>query len=164
MNVRNALEKDAEQLVTVMKDAEDSGYMLFAPGERQMEPAAMIKFINAINNAPHSGFFIAEESEEIFGYLLVKGDNLSRTSHRAMIAIGVHSNSRGKGVGTKLFEHVIRWAHDQQLHRLELTVIENNEQAVHLYKKIGFEVEGVKKDSLFINGTYVNEFYMAKLL
>ncbi|MGE7927038.1 hypothetical protein [Lysinibacillus xylanilyticus] len=29
---------------------------------------------------------------------IVKSENLSRTFHRAMIAVGVHGNSRGKGV------------------------------------------------------------------
>lgn len=63
-----------------------------------------------------------------------------------------------------MFDYMIQWAKKSQLHRLELTVIEHNEQAVHLYKKMGFEVEGVKRNSLLIDGQYVNELYMAKLL
>ena len=63
-----------------------------------------------------------------------------------------------------MFDYMIQWAKKSQLHRLELTVIEYNEQAVHLYKKMGFEVEGVKRNSLLIDGQYVNELYMAKLL
>ena len=67
-------------------------------------------------------------------------------------------------MGTKLFEYITNWAKQEQIHRLELTVIENNEQAIHLYKKMGFEIEGIKKDSLQINDSYVNELYMSKLL
>ena len=29
---------------------------------------------------------------------IVKSENLSRTFHRTMIAVGIHGNSRGKGV------------------------------------------------------------------
>jgi RimJ/RimL family protein N-acetyltransferase len=29
---------------------------------------------------------------------------------------------------------------------------------------MGFEVEGVKKHSLFVNGEYVDEYYMAKYI
>lgn len=29
---------------------------------------------------------------------------------------------------------------------------------------MGFEIEGIKKDSLQINDSYVNELYMSKLL
>ncbi|MER1957938.1 MAG: GNAT family N-acetyltransferase [Solibacillus sp.] len=43
---------------------------------------------------------------------------------------------------------MIHWAKQQQLHRLELTVIEHNHQAIHLYRKMGFKEEGIKRDSL----------------
>ena len=162
--VRKANESDTSQILAVMNDAEQSGFMLYAPDERNMVPASLSKLINSINQTPTSGVFIAEHEDEILGYLLLKADSLSRTSHRAQIAVGVHSKSRGKGVGTALFDHMIQWAKQAQLHRLELTVIEHNEQAVHLYKKMGFEVEGVKRNSLLIDGQYVNELYMAKLL
>ncbi|MEK4129516.1 GNAT family N-acetyltransferase [Solibacillus sp. FSL W8-0474] len=164
MLIRQAVESDAPKLIPVMKDAEESGFMLYGPGERQMKEEPLIKFINTLNNAPKSGFFVAEDNEEILGYLLLKAENLSRTSHRAMIAIGVHSNSRGKGVGSKLFEHIINWGKQMQLHRLELTVIETNEHAIKLYKNMGFEIEGIKRDSLLIDEQYVNELYMAKIL
>lgn len=164
MTIRKANENDASQILAVMKDAEQSGYMLYAPDERNLAPASLCKLIQSINQSPTSGFFIAEHDDEILGYLLLKAETLSRTSHRAQIAVGVHSKSRGKGIGTALFDYVIQWAKESQLHRLELTVIEHNEQAVHLYKKMGFEVEGVKRNSLLIDGHYVNELYMSKLL
>ena len=31
-------------------------------------------------------------------------------------------------------------------------------------KKMGFEIEGTKRDSLRVDGVYVDEYYMAKLL
>ncbi|WP_261797763.1 GNAT family N-acetyltransferase [Kurthia senegalensis] len=37
--------------------------------------------------------------------------------------------------GQNFFEYITNWAKQEQIHRLELTVIENNEQAIHLYKK-----------------------------
>ena len=40
----------------------------------------------------------------------------------------------------------------------------HNERAIRLYKKMGFEIEGTKKHSLFVNGQYVDEYYMAKIL
>ena len=56
------------------------------------------------------------------------------------------------------------WAMENNCHRLELTVMSHNERAVALYTKCGFEREGVKRDSLFVNGKYVNEYYMSKLI
>lgn len=99
MFVRQAAQQDAVKMIEVMNDAEASGFMLHNPNERQLTPESLGKFINTINAAPKSGFFIVEENEEILGYLLLKGENFSRTSHRASVAIGVHSLSRGKGTG-----------------------------------------------------------------
>jgi len=56
------------------------------------------------------------------------------------------------------------WAQFNGYHRLELTVMESNVAAKKLYSKCGFVEEGVKRDSMKINGAYVNEFYMSKLL
>jgi len=56
------------------------------------------------------------------------------------------------------------WALDNNIHRLELTVVAQNESAISLYKKLGFEIEGTKRDSLLIDGIFVNEYYMSKLL
>jgi RimJ/RimL family protein N-acetyltransferase len=40
----------------------------------------------------------------------------------------------------------------------------NNEAALALHRKMGFGIEGRKKHSLLINGSYVDEYWMAKLL
>jgi RimJ/RimL family protein N-acetyltransferase len=40
----------------------------------------------------------------------------------------------------------------------------HNEAAIALYQKMGFMVEGTKRDSMRVNGQYVDELYMAKLI
>lgn len=164
IKIRKAKIHDAEQIVKVIQNAEDSGYMLFNPGERQISAELFAKFIDVLNANEKSGVFIACEEDQVLAYLIVQNENPQRVSHRAYIVAGVHSDSRGKGVGKALFSHVITWAKSVDLHRLELTVIAENESAVALYQKMGFEIEGVKRDSLFINDGYVDEYYMAKLL
>ncbi|WP_172954432.1 GNAT family N-acetyltransferase [Solibacillus sp. R5-41] len=164
MEIRKATNRDAEDIIFVMSNAEESGFMLFAPGERKVTPESLGKLIELINSQTKSGMFIATEGDRILGYMIVQNEKPQRIAHRAYIVIGVHSDSRGKGVGNALFTSVISWAKQVELHRLELTVIATNEVAVHLYKKMGFEIEGVKKDSLFIDGQYVDEYYMSRLL
>jgi len=44
------------------------------------------------------------------------------------------------------------------------TVMCINDAAKHLYEKNGFAVEGIKKNSMIVDGTYADEYYMAKLL
>lgn len=164
MIIRIATEEDAKQVLDVMNNAENSGFMLANPGERSLKPESIMKIINNVNSASKSGIFVAEEDGILLGYMIARGETMNRLMHRASIVIGVHSSNRGKGVGTALFEHVFSWAKQMNLHRLELTVIESNEQALGLYKKMGFEVEGIGKEALCIDGEYVNEIYMGKIL
>lgn len=40
----------------------------------------------------------------------------------------------------------------------------HNEGAIRLYKNRGFKIEGLKEKSLLVDGRYVDEYYMAKIL
>lgn len=164
MLIREARLEDAEGLITVMKNAEESNFMLFGPGERQLESKQFAVFIEKMRYQFNSTIFIAEVKDNIVGYLIVQGDTPSRIAHRAYIVIGIHSDFRGRGIGTALFSKLNDWAKDKSIHRLELTVMVDNIVGIALYKKMGFEIEGTKRHSLRVNGSYVDEYYMAKFL
>ncbi len=70
----------------------------------------------------------------------------------------------GRGSEPHFFKQLDKWANEKGVTRLELTVMCINDAARHLYEKNGFVVEGTKKNSMVVDGTYVDEYYMAKLL
>jgi putative acetyltransferase len=49
------------------------------------------------------------------------------------------------------------------LHRLELQVYTDNERAINLYKKFGFEIEGTLRDYAYGDGHYLDAYEMARL-
>ncbi len=55
------------------------------------------------------------------------------------------------------------WAEEQKVMRLELIVICENEGAKHLYTNNGFQIEGIKRKSVYIGGTYLDEYYMERI-
>jgi RimJ/RimL family protein N-acetyltransferase len=57
-----------------------------------------------------------------------------------------------------------KWAKEVGISKLELSVIKENTNAQKLYKKLGFDIEGDRKNALIINGQFVDEFYMGKLI
>lgn len=164
VGIRKGNSGDAEGIVSVMKSAEESGNMLYDPGEREVDPESFAKFIDAINENEKSVIFVAVENGKVLGYLIAQNEKPKRIAHRAYIVVGVHRDSRGKGIGKALFAHMMEWAKKVKLHRIDLTVIAENDAAVALYRKMGFEIEGIKRDSLLIDDEYVDEFYMSKLL
>ncbi|MCA1024857.1 GNAT family N-acetyltransferase [Cytobacillus kochii] len=151
---------DAKQLVQLMKDVEASSpYMLMEAGERTLT----VEGAEAIINRDHITVIGAEDGERLIGYTLVIKETVRRKKHCASIVVGVHKDYRGMGVGGQLLQAVLAWANQEAIMRIELTVVSENEAALALYKKIGFEVEGVKRRSLLMDGEYYDEYYMGKL-
>ncbi|WP_443089171.1 GNAT family N-acetyltransferase [Xylophilus sp.] len=70
----------------------------------------------------------------------------------------------GPGPGHEPAAPARQWAAQAGIRRLELTVVASNRRAIALYERAGFAREGVRRQSLFIDGGYVNELHMALLL
>lgn len=87
-----------------------------------------------------------------------------RTRQKVHILVRILQAFTRRGIGTALFSELDKRTKESGAHRLELTVMARNELALALYKKMGFVIEGTCKDSLLIDGNYVDEYYMAKIL
>ncbi|MDR4889752.1 GNAT family N-acetyltransferase [Fredinandcohnia sp. QZ13] len=165
MLVREITPEDAENFVKLTQQVENtSEYMHWEAGERKVSPDQQRKMIERIGSDENSTIFVAEEDNQLIGFLMAIGGNARRNKHSVYIVIGILKDFRGKGVGTKLFKQLEKWALTQQIHRLELTVVTQNKAGLSLYKKMGFEIEGTKRHSLLIGGVFVDEYYMAKIL
>jgi putative acetyltransferase len=87
-----------------------------------------------------------------------------RRHHVGVIGITVHDEWQGKGVGTALMRAGVDLA-DKWLNltRLELEVYTDNESAIRLYERFGFELEGTLRQHAFRDGHYVDAYTMARL-
>jgi putative acetyltransferase len=87
-----------------------------------------------------------------------------RRRHVGYLGMAVHDKWHARGVGTALMNGIIeladRWLN---LTRLELNVWTDNEPALRLYKKLGFEIEGTQRKFAFRDGTYVDAYAMARV-
>lgn len=72
--------------------------------------------------------------------------------------------SRGKGLGTWMSECVRDFAFEVlKLHRLELDVFSFHPRARHMYEKVGFRVEGVRRDAILDGDGFADGILMAML-
>jgi RimJ/RimL family protein N-acetyltransferase len=163
--IRQIKENDAEEFLNLCKkiDAETE-FMMFEPGERPTTIKEQTDEIKDILSRNNQTILIAGKDGQLIGYLTAYGGRYKRNRHNAYIITGVLQSFTSQGIGTRLFEELEGWAKKNKILRLELTVMAHNELAIALYRKMGFEIEGKKKDSLFINGSYMDEYCMAKLL
>ena len=86
------------------------------------------------------------------------------SKHMAQLGIVVHDKYQNKGIGTALLKHLLNIAKMKKLRKVWLEVVSNNNIAIHIYKKVGFQIEGKLIKERFINGNYRDEYRMAILL
>ena len=163
--IRRILESDADAFLDLCKTLdEETQFMMLESGERLTTVEQQRERIARYLSQNNQMIFVAENNNQLVGYLAAIGGDYKRNKHSAHIVIGILQDFTGQGIGTRLFNNLESWSREQGIHRLELTVMAHNTNALGLYQKMGFQIEGTKKDSLFVNGQYVDEYYMAKLL
>ncbi|MBW9055399.1 GNAT family N-acetyltransferase [Rhizobium mesosinicum] len=87
-----------------------------------------------------------------------------RRQHAASLGMGVHDDFTGRGIGTFLMAAMVDAADNwHDIKRLELTVYTDNDAAICLYEKFGFEREGLLRSFGYRDGQYVDAYTMARL-
>lgn len=163
MVIRKAKLEDANNLLSMLLALDkETKYMLLEPNERDSDVGRVQGMIHQSIKGSNL-LLVAEEEDNIEGFLSTQRGMLKRIKHTAYIVVGIREIHRGKGIGTKFFSEMDLWVKENLITRLELAVMCPNIVAKHLYEKNGFEIEGIKKRSIMVDGEYVDEFYMAKL-
>ena len=102
--------------------------------------------------------------ELVIGTASLHVNTIPRMRHSATLGIMVHKDYQGMGVGERLMEALIDMADNWlMLMRLELNVFVDNEKAIALYKKMGFEYEGTLRKAAARDGEYIDEFIMSRI-
>lgn len=81
--------------------------------------------------------------------------------HVGRLGIGVRARDRGHGIGKRLMEAAIAEAPRRGIERIELEVFASNARAAALYRRFGFEMEGVRRRARKLDGVYENLIMMA---
>lgn len=142
----------------------ETRFMLLEPDERQLTVAEQRARIQTILPRANHTILVAEHAGQLVGYVLLQGGDFRRNCHTAHLVIGILQAFTGQGLGARLLAEAEQWARQRAIHRLELTVMTHNTRAVSLYQKCGFVIEGTRRHALMVDGAYVDEYYMGKLL
>ncbi|MDD9147181.1 MULTISPECIES: GNAT family N-acetyltransferase [unclassified Sporolactobacillus] len=143
---------------------DEAKYMPFAGNECPNAAAPMHKRLKETEKSVHSAWFAAEHDGQLIGFTAVLGDGREQIRHRARTVTAVLQAWRRLGYGRLLLEKAESWAKENDIFRLELTVMSVNRPGMLLYGTAGYQVEGTRKAAVVLDGKRVDEFYMAKLL
>jgi RimJ/RimL family protein N-acetyltransferase len=164
MNMRQAKPEDSKLFLELLKQMDhETEFMMLEPGERTTTAEDMEHYLLSMEKS-NSFLLLAFDGQKVAGFLSARRGAANRIKHSAYIVCGVLKEYRGKGYGTSLFGELLKWAPENGITRLELTVMSHNEKAVRLYQNMGFELEGKLVHSMIVNGAYVDQYAMAKLI
>lgn len=107
---------------------------------------------------------VAVVDGKVVGQLGLQLFTRARRKHVATFGMVVCASVLRRGVGSALLEAAIdacdNW---MNVSRIELQVYVDNEPAIALYQKFGFEIEGTHKQFAFKNNRYVDAHTMARV-
>ena len=93
---------------------------------------------------------------------LMRDGHLKSRHKAAIYAMYVAPQFRRIGLGRKLMEHCIARARSMRgLAKLGIAVVESNEAAVRLYKRLGFSVYAREPDALRVAGASYPELFLS---
>jgi RimJ/RimL family protein N-acetyltransferase len=165
LKIRPAKTEDAASILALFKLLDrESSFMLLEPNERKTTLEQQEEKIKTFRTDSQSELLLAELDGTIVGLVGAHGGRVNRNKHSMSLAIGVAKELGGQGIGFQLMLAIEAWAKSHDFHRLELTVMSHNVNAQKLYLKCGYTQEGTKTHSLKVNGEYVDEWVMAKLI
>lgn len=163
--IREAAPTDAAALLALKRALDrETSFMLLEPDERTTTEAELADELRRIAARANSVVLVADLADELVGYVEAVGGGARRNRHTAHVVIGVRQASAGQGIGGSLLSELEKWARANGVHRLELTVMADNQRALGLYRKLGYVVEGTKHAALLVDGRLVDELWMARLL
>ncbi|WNS46334.1 GNAT family N-acetyltransferase [Paenibacillus sp. MMS20-IR301] len=165
--IRSAVKGDAKRLSGVRLQVDgETEHMDRIPGEAFIDEAGFERIIEADTDHPRNICLVAEAEGGIIGYSRCAGNDLKRFEHKVEFGVGVLKQYWGYGIGRNLLKASIAWADDNGITKIILSgVLETNEQAIRLYKSLGFEIEGLlKQDRILSDGKYYSTYMMARYI
>jgi putative acetyltransferase len=106
---------------------------------------------------------VVEVATEIAGVGSLVVEAAFRRRHAASLGMMVSERFQGRGVGRELLGALVALADELALTRVELGVYPDNERALRIYERAGFEHEGRERLVGFRDGEYVDDLAMARL-
>ena len=159
-SIRSATPDDAKGFSALMGD---EGVF---PGTLQLPYPTNAAWAERLTAKPKDGDIqlVADTGGEVIGSIGLFGEPRMRRRHACGLGIGVIGHAQGKGVGSALMRAVTDYADQWTTYlRIELTVFSDNAHAIALYKKFGFEPEGVMRQYALKNGRLHDAVFMARL-
>jgi N-acetyltransferase len=118
------------------------------------------KWIDFMTRDGESGAWVIEQPNRPIGFVNFRDVKAKGRSCEVGIGIG-EPDLWGKHLGREALALEVGYLQEQLgMHRIGLSVISHNDRAIWMYKSLGFVVEGVERDGIGRDGTFLDDVKM----
>ena len=118
------------------------------------------KILEAAYVEPRGGMHFGKINREMACMFSLSCHPRRRLAHTGEIALSVRKKYWHIGVGSAIMEALIELAKEASLKNVELGVYADNERAIALYRRFGFEEIGRHRGKIYVDGEYYDEILM----
>ena len=166
ITIREPHVEDAERIVNFYNFVGgETTFLSFEKDEYPLNVDEQKESITSTKNHPACIMLLAMDGEEIAGIGTIHSGNKVKSRHQGELGIVVAKKYQGKGIGKELMNNLIDFCRNNGVTtRIQLDTRCDNEVAVKLYEKLGFEIEGKLPNTTLIDGKYYDLYVMGLML
>ncbi|HEY9054271.1 MAG TPA: GNAT family N-acetyltransferase, partial [Rectinemataceae bacterium] len=160
-----ALDDAPELIAFVEAVAGESDNLTFGPGEFGLSLAQEEEYLKNLSGSENQIYLVGLVEGEIVASITFVGGKRTRTRHTGEFGISVRKAFWDLGVGGAMIEALLDWARAAGfIQKISLRVRTDNERAIALYKKKGFEIEGILRGEFKIDGRLYDLYAMSRFI
>lgn len=164
--IREAAPDNAESLLKhIRKTALETEFLTVGKEEAEISIEEERKQLARLQSSNNHLLLVALHGTEVIATASVSTSTSPKLNHIGEVGVAVSKEYWGLGIGTMLLEEVLYWSEQSSaIKRLELTVQKRNEKAIHLYEKLGFQLEAVMARGVRDGDRYLDVCLMSKMI
>ena len=164
--IRKSCVEDAvnlnEFLKTIILETNHFGY---EPDEFTITDEQQAHTISMFSQADNAILLVATLNEKIVGNLSFRAGSSKKFRHVGELGVQVLRDYWNLGIGKELIKYLINWAKENKsIYKISLRVRADNQNAIHVYKKLGFKEEGILRGEMMCDGELYDLIYMGLMV
>lgn len=164
--LRLPIESDADNIIKFYNIvADETTYLSFGKDEYTVSTEAQKNMIKSANESNNNTMILATIENEIIGIGTISSNQKKKGKHVGILGIVIKKEHCDLGIGKLMMDYLIDWCKSNGITtKISLSVRKDNERGIALYKKCGFEIEGILKNETYIDGEFFDIVVMGLIL
>lgn len=158
--------EDAEEIVAFYnRVGGETTYLSFEKDEYPLDVEGSRASIKETAESPNNYMLLALADGKIIGIGTISSSWKIKSRHCGELGIVVENAHQGQGIGSEIIRRLIEWCRGNGITtRIQLDTRCDNELAVKLYQRFGFQIEGRLPNTTLLDGKYYDLYVMGLML